>query len=627
VARKRLIVWSSVVGVALILTLVVLLAPLQSAQFVRGSFNALPKGARDLVPQSMQQDISQSLDDMVRNIAGDKPEVLIRLGISLVSTEVPEGGWTSRAQFNLSWTDLNNAGIAYEVRRGSSAAEAGAVLLVRTPEPRAQVDLPGDGLWWIKVVPMAGAKAGKASTFGPFGRDATPPGAPVLAPVPDVKGYTFSLNWSTGSAPASGISHFQVERRPESGVFAIVGNTTSNVYVEDQLGNGAYVYRVRAVSGASVASAASNEVTVRVTATMTNPGSGARTYGVHANYTSFMHLWDLSDPSVYLTLDDLAKPEHQAAKNQYLGKEWGIDTDNQTLIGITQSVVGGERNTFKIAERLFLWLYETTDYDHDKASSGNQELFRAGQTLDAKGGICGDLAVLYLTVLRIAGVPARPVHGYLDNPSAGLGDFHMWVEVYVGGDPNQPWMTVDVSGASSPSETGLWLFFGIFNPDYLSLGTESVYDPPTATTASWNAWARLSWSCQGGSCPSFMQADGTPADVEVIDGFLVVNKATRERQLQVKTGDQPAIPSSWNCANSNCVFFNVHTKTIKRIDFGATISSIPANLKSVEVEIRFPQADGYAAMNAYQSVIYTVYKQRGTVTLGSDGFATFKDTF
>lgn len=624
-------------GVALLLILFAVLAPVAATNVVKGSYHAMPKFFRDAIPDSAENGVGDALDDYVRTVAGGRADVLIKLDLELENASVDVGGWTGTGDVRLAWTDLGHQDIEYDVY---VVADRDATLgspATTTSAPNATVQLPSEGQWYVVVVARAGSETGDASTFGPFGYDPSAPQAPVLTDRPDPPGYTFDLSWSAVT-DRSGVQGYEVSRATGKAAFEPVAAVGGTSYTESNLGNGEYTYRVRAVNGAGVASAWSNEVTLRVEAAMENPGVGAWQVGIHANFTSFLKLWDLDDPDRYLDLSDLDESPHNAARAQYTGPEWGIETGDQTLRQIVDDVVGDETNTMLIAKDLFIWLYEQTDYNTNKAAGPNQDLQTATETLELGHGICGDLAVLYITVLRIAGVPARPVHGYLDNNVTG-GEFHMWVEAYVGGDVDYPWMTIDVSGASwektssQPVENAVYIYFGVFNPDYLSLGTEIVYDEPEAQKASWNAWARFSWTCSGSECQPGRDAGGLTQNVEVVEKWLLIDEqAGRRAALEKEPGaSQPTIPDDWDCSGGNCFFVTVHDRVVKRIDYGVTITDVPSNLNEMNIELRFPRTDVYSAMNPWQSVIYQVYDDGQPITKADgsdvDGFLEFSKTY
>jgi transglutaminase-like putative cysteine protease len=469
------------------------------------------------------------------------------------------------------------------------------------------VELPGDGEWFVRVRPMAGNDQGRATTFGPFRVDSTPPPAPGLQEILPPPGYSFSLSWSPVT-DTSGIIGYDVERKIAGTGFSTVTRTTTLSHLEDQLGNGDYTYRIRAVNGAGTLSLPSNEQKVLVKAPMSNPGKGTFLYGIHANYTSFMKIWDISTPTKYANIDEVPS----SIRNEYLGDGYGFEIANTTLTAKTREIVGNERNTLVIAEDLFVWLFDYADYDSGKLTASQRGdaggLQSAGETYDRKLGICGDLATLYITMLRIAGVPARPVHGYLDNPGAGVGDFHVWVEVWVGvslrsGDPSDTrddWMTVDVSGISDdPFDVdALMVYFGIFNPEYLALGLNADYDD-----SSWNAWAQFGWSINPGMPNPQFVAMGKPKELAYEEKDLYFNPETKKRVLVEQDSDPPQ--------GFTMFFPDVKVVSKKRIDYGVNVNGTePVN---ATIRIRYPDADAFAAVLPWQSVIYTIYTNSPTV--------------
>lgn len=620
-------------GVAAFLLLgLVLIAPVQAARGVKASYHALPVPVKKAVPDAAEEAMGRAVDSVARFLTFGSRARLIQLDLRLLYSSVPPGGWGSNPRLTLAWTDLGN-GIAYEIHAGHSREGNGVdVDLGRVAYSNATVVVPGDGDWYVRVRPFAGPEGGRESTFGPFRIDSSPPDPPNLGSIAPPPGYTFTLTWSK-STDTSGIAAYQVERLGSGSLFQVVARTTVTAYTEDQVGNGRYSYRVRAVNGAGLLSDPSNVEEVTIRAPMQNPGPGAFRYGVHANYTSFLKLWDISDPGKYARIDDVPEP----IKQKYRGGGWGFEVDNQTLISKTRELVGFERNTLVIAERLFAWLFDWADYDTDKLNasltSDATGLQSAGVTYDRRKGICGDLATLYITMLRIAGVPARPVHGYLDNPVAGIGDFHVWVEVWVGtslrsGDPTDTrndWMPVDVSGITGPYEpSALMIYFGLFNPEYLALGLDADYDDP-----SWNSWAQFGWTRrQGPGMEPRFTAGGRPTELSFEVKNLFFNPQTKQREL-VAPGEDPPTPEFRN------YYPDVKVVSKKRIDFGVDLGgSAPIN---ATIRIRYPVADAFAAVLPWQSVIYTIYENTGTVNqdpatgrnyrLEPLGFVVWEDDF
>lgn len=631
---RRGIRWTAAGVAALLLLGILLIAPVHAARAVKASYHALPEPVKDAVPDVVEQGLGRALDSAARFLTFGSQSRLIELDLRLMYSSVPLGGWGGSHRLTLAWTDLGE-GIAYQVQVGHNREGDGIdVDLGPVASPNATVVVPGDGEWYVRVRPFAGPDAGHVTTFGPFRIDSSAPSTPLLGPIAPPPGYTFTLTWSE-STDVSGIVAYQVERLATGSLFQAVARATMTAYTEDQVGNGRYSYRVRAVNGAGLLSDPSNVEQVTVRAPMQNPGPGAFRYGVHANYTSFLKLWDISDPGKYARIDEAPPP----IKDKYLGGGWGFEVDNQTLISKTRQIVGSEQNTLIVAERLFAWLFDWADYDTDKLNSSlasdASSLQSAGATYDRRKGICGDLATLYITMLRIAGVPARPVHGYLDNALAGIGDFHVWVEVWVGaslrsGDPSDTrddWMSVDVSGISGAFDpSALMIYFGLFNPEYLALGLEANYADP-----SWNSWAQFGWTRRQGSGtePRFT-AGGLPRELSFKAMNLFFNEQTKERVLVETDADPPK--------GFQRYYPDVKVVSNKRIDYGVNLGgSTPIN---ATIRIRFPVADAFAAVLPWQSVIYMIYEDpEARLTVNKDpstgknyrleppGFVVWEDDF
>lgn len=602
------------------------LAPAQAARLSLSTWQGVPEGARSSLPPESDRIVRDRIDDSTRFFAFGDPDRLVQARVRLTEGSAPPEQWLPSRDVSLAWTDLGSPSIRYALFVGEDAEVSQATAAGVVGRPSAKVEVPGDGKWTVWVRPQA-EKTGLVSSLGTFWVDASPPPTPVVPDREDPPGYRFELAWDEVE-DLSSIDGYEVQRRLGAGTWETVGEAPEARWLEDQLGNGEYGYRVRARNGAGVVSEWSEPIDVVVKAPMTNPGPGQFDFGLQVNYTGFLNLWDLSDPSRYVTLAQLP-PD---VKAEYLGEAPAVETSNETLRALVRQHVGGETNTLEIAEILFRYLFDATDYNSSKPSDPNSRLQRAGETLDRKGGICGDLAVLYLTLLRIAGVPARPVHGYLDNARSGIGGFHMWVEVYVGpADATRPWMTVDVSGVTgSYTPEQLFAYFGVFNPDYLSLGHERAYD--RFTDDQWNTWARFRYSTLEGDPRPRIEDRTRVDDYESEYGRLFFNTETRKSVYQAcaqpdsEHPDDPC-PDERGPAGFN-KYYGVKGVSKKRIDYGADLeTSLPRCLK---VELRYPVVDAYGALTPDQSAIYRVYENHPATTtkVGSpdkDGWIVFED--
>lgn len=92
-----------------------------------------------------------------------------------------------------------------------------------------------------------------------------------------------------------------------------------------------------------------------------------------------------------------------------------------------------------VAKRLAQYIYENFEYQQGITSieTNVDEIWRL------KGGVCQDFAHLLLVMLRLQGIPARYVSGYIcpkNHDMRGEGATHAWVEAYI---PFYGWLGVD----------------------------------------------------------------------------------------------------------------------------------------------------------------------------------------
>lgn len=100
---------------------------------------------------------------------------------------------------------------------------------------------------------------------------------------------------------------------------------------------------------------------------------------------------------------------------------------NEPIKHQIKSIVGNEEEQFIIAFKLGTWINSNIKY----IKSGIKQPGTATSTFSSRFGDCDEISVLYIAMLRYAGIPARYVSGIAnDNNSFS---FHAWVEVYFEG--------------------------------------------------------------------------------------------------------------------------------------------------------------------------------------------------
>ncbi|MBW3582748.1 MAG: hypothetical protein KY455_06580 [Euryarchaeota archaeon] len=660
--RPGRLVVVAVLGNLLIATgLGYVVAPVEMSEATLAAYDGMPSPLRRLLgdASSVESDeasyaasgamergpVGRFLAGFLANALEGDPEAQVRHPLAL-STDKPLNAWHADGALRVSWPTYGDA-LTYHIDIVPNGT---------TPEPIASpehvveaadhVDLAlTSGLWTVAVQATYGDVTGPVATLGPVKIDDTPPAPPLFpADAPRrVTVYSYEVAWLAAS-DLSGIDSYSVERAVGGGPFTRIHETPGDLarILEHNRPNGDYRYRVSAVNGAGLVSAPSEPfyLTVDARGGLTPPPPGAYDHGIHAVYDSLLIVHDISDPSRYYERSDLPGSLSAEEHQRYLASGWGIETENEELRRLTAELigadyvdgelVGGEQNTLKIGMTLFRYLFEATDYDFKKFASAQPDFQRASETLSRGLGICGDLTALYVTLMRIAGVPARPVHGYLinDNEAQRIGGFHMWAEIYVGGDDpvGGGWIPVDVSGVTGSFEPKHYdFYFGIANPSYLQLGVQDdLGDDALPLTDSgeeplqnrWNIWANLQWyyrSADGDSKPqiTFDSAE-TVKEVSSQGGWLFFDAQTHERRFCATTGDgeeEKLVDDS--CRGDMRSYYKGLKGSSKRvIDYGATLRWDDDRVSEVTLMLKFPEQ---AAPN--QAVMYTVYERAGDCTM------------
>ncbi|MBI2078041.1 MAG: hypothetical protein HYT80_06695, partial [Euryarchaeota archaeon] len=246
--ERRFVKWIVLGVVALFVVGTLLIAPAQAGRGIKNSYHALPSPVRAVVPDALERFVGAGVDGVTQFFAFGDPGRLIEMDLRLKEANLAPGAWGPNHTLSLEWYPLGH-GIEYEVRAGHSAVPGGLdVSAGRVKVPAATITVPGDGDWYVRVRSFSGSEGGRTTAFGPFRIDSTPPAAPQLSPISAPPGYTFSLAW-TGVGDDSGIAAYQVEQLATGTLFQPVGRTAQLSWQEDQVGNGRYQYRIRAING------------------------------------------------------------------------------------------------------------------------------------------------------------------------------------------------------------------------------------------------------------------------------------------------------------------------------------------------------------------------------------------
>ena len=126
-----------------------------------------------------------------------------------------------------------------------------------------------------------------------------------------------------------------------------------------------------------------------------------------------------------------------------------LPADNTVIKKMCRQIIGSETNPYNKARRIYTFLTSEIKVGESRAADAGRSILTA---LEEKSGSAYDLALLFCTLARAAGVPAIPTAGLLvDREQKAV--LHWWAEFYINGFG---WVPVDPALASGiPFDTGV----------------------------------------------------------------------------------------------------------------------------------------------------------------------------
>jgi hypothetical protein len=133
---------------------------------------------------------------------------------------------------------------------------------------------------------------------------------------------------------------------------------------------------------------------------------------------------------------------------------------------LARQIVGRESNPYLRTRLLFQWVHEQIPWAGAREYSTLNSLPR--YALEHRRGDCGIQTMLFMTLCRLNGIPARWVSGWTTGPDKNM---HDWCEVYF--DPCG-WVPADVSYGlvASDDERERWFFLGGIDNERLVVNTD-----------------------------------------------------------------------------------------------------------------------------------------------------------
>lgn len=141
----------------------------------------------------------------------------------------------------------------------------------------------------------------------------------------------------------------------------------------------------------------------------------------------------------------------------------------EELKALSKKIVGDEKNPYLIARKIFEWIDENVPWASARDYSTIENI--SSYAYKNRHGDCGIQTLLFITLCRMNGIPARWESGWTTTPG-GLENMHDWGEFYL--EP-YGWLPVDQSYGlmDSEDEDVKWFYLGgidsfrlIVNDDY-----------------------------------------------------------------------------------------------------------------------------------------------------------------
>lgn len=138
---------------------------------------------------------------------------------------------------------------------------------------------------------------------------------------------------------------------------------------------------------------------------------------------------------------------------------------------LSDKIVGGEENPYLKAKKIFTWISENIPWAGAREYSTLENI--PAYCLERMHGDCGIKSLLFITLCRYNGIPAKWQSGWMLHP--GKVNLHDWSEVYING---YGWVPVDQSFGLQPFEEEELKYFYLGGMDAYRLIVNDDYSKP-----------------------------------------------------------------------------------------------------------------------------------------------------
>jgi len=125
----------------------------------------------------------------------------------------------------------------------------------------------------------------------------------------------------------------------------------------------------------------------------------------------------------------------------YTREEYPHEVFSDEMRQLSLAITGQEQNPYLKGKQIYDWIADNIAYSYAREYSTLRNI--SAYCLENKYGDCGQEAILFITLCRIAGIPARWQSGFMTFP--GDVGMHDWAEIYIkpyGWLPVDPYMGI-----------------------------------------------------------------------------------------------------------------------------------------------------------------------------------------
>tara|TARA_Y100000310_G_scaffold118160_1_gene116954 strand:- start:358 stop:2262 length:1905 start_codon:yes stop_codon:yes gene_type:complete len=179
-------------------------------------------------------------------------------------------------------------------------------------------------------------------------------------------------------------------------------------------------------------------------------------------------------PEIYFPYEEL-----ENGYQNYLQSEETIDITPE-IIEKTSEIIGNENNAYLAVHKIAKWINKNIEYDLNTLTEKAAQ--KASWTLEHEYGVCDEISILFVSMTRSMGIPARYVSGIAyTNLNNNFGN-HGWAEVYY---PNYGWVPYDITYGQ----------FGWIDPTHISL--QKTKDVESSLSYQWYSSGDISVNTTG----------------------------------------------------------------------------------------------------------------------------------